>query len=134
VAGLLPTTSYDFEVLAANAAGTGAASSVTTASTASSNVAVTSITWNVVPSGSYAHGSGAIGVNVQVSPSNAPVELGFSTSETIPPQNWTAGSYVNSDLWGAYVDTPSSAGTWYAWAEGVNGSMPTVFPTGFVVT
>src|ERR1700690_4381276 len=24
---------------------------------------------------------------------------------------------VNTDLWGAYVPTPPSAGSWYAWAE-----------------
>ena len=41
---------------------------------------------------------------------------------------------VNSDLWGAYVSTPASAGTWYAWVEGTDGSKPTVCPTPFTVT
>jgi hypothetical protein len=41
---------------------------------------------------------------------------------------------VNSSLWGAYVNTPSVSGTWYAWTEGTDGSMPTAFPTGFAVT
>ncbi len=132
--GLLSDTSYDFEVLAVNAAGTGPASSVVTASTASPSISVTSVIWNVTPSGSYMHGNGAIGINAQVSPSNAPVQFGFSTSLTVPPTSWTVGSYVNSNLWGAYVNTPSVAGTWYAWVEGTNGSTPTVYPTGFLVT
>jgi hypothetical protein len=43
-------------------------------------------------------------------------------------------AYVNTNLWGAYVPTPSVAGTYYAWAEGTNGSSPTVYPTAFSVT
>ena len=43
-------------------------------------------------------------------------------------------TYVNSDLWGAYVSTPASAGSWYAWVEGTDGSKPTVYPTPFIVT
>ncbi len=43
-------------------------------------------------------------------------------------------AYVNTNLWGAYVNTPSVPGTWYAWAEGTDGSTPTVYPTGFSVT
>jgi hypothetical protein len=41
---------------------------------------------------------------------------------------------VNTDLWGAYVSTPATAGTWYAWVEGIDGSKPTVYPTPFTVT
>lgn len=41
---------------------------------------------------------------------------------------------VNTDLWGAYVATPSVAGTWYSWVEGTDGSLPTVYPTPFSVT
>jgi len=41
--------------------------------------------------------------------------------------------YVNTDLWGAYVPIPATAGTWYAWCEGTDGSAPTVFPTAFAV-
>jgi hypothetical protein len=134
VTGLSSDTSYDFEVVAVNAAGPGPASNVETASTTAAGVSVTSITWNVTPSGSYLHGNGAIGINAQVSPSSAPVQFGFSTSSTVPPTSWTLGSYVNTNLWGAYVNTPSVAGTWYAWVEGTNGSMPTVYPTAFSVT
>jgi len=132
--GLVSATSYDFEVLAANSAGTGPASGVATASTAAAGTSVASCTWNVTPSGSYTHGSGSIGINAHISPSSAPVQFGFSTSPTVTPTGWTAGNYVNTDLWGAYVSTPSLPGTWYAWVEGTDGSAPTVYPTGFTVT
>jgi hypothetical protein len=42
-------------------------------------------------------------------------------------------AFVNTNLWGAYVNTPATAGTWYAWTEGINGSLPTVYPTPFTV-
>jgi hypothetical protein len=40
---------------------------------------------------------------------------------------------INSNLWGAYVPTPATAGTWYTWAEGLDGSAPTVSSTSFLV-
>lgn len=43
-------------------------------------------------------------------------------------------AYVNTNLWGAYVSTPATAGTWYAWVEGIDGSLPTVCPAPFTVT
>jgi len=130
---LLSATGYDFEVVAVNVAGAGPASTIATASTIAASNSVTSIAWNIVPSGSYSHGVGAIGVNAQNLPSNAPVQFGFATSLTVPPTTWTAGTYVNTNLWGAYVNTPSATGTYYAWAEGTDGSNPTVYPTSFSV-
>ena len=41
---------------------------------------------------------------------------------------------VNSNLWGQYLPTPAIAGSWYGWAEGTDGSSPTVYPTPFTVT
>jgi hypothetical protein len=41
---------------------------------------------------------------------------------------------VNSDLWGQYVPAPPTPGSWYAWAEGTDGSTPTAFATSFTVT
>ncbi len=43
-------------------------------------------------------------------------------------------SSVNTDLWGAFVPIPATAGTWYAWCEGSDGSTPTVYATPFTVT
>jgi Fibronectin type III domain len=133
VTGLAAGTTYDFQVSAVNATGSGQASAVTSASTVSASGTVTSVTWNMVPSGSYTHGVGSIGVNAHVNPANATLQFGFSTSSTTPPPNWTVATYVNTDLWGAYVSTPATAGTWYAWVEGTDGSHQTVFPTAFTV-
>ncbi len=134
ISGLSANTSYDFSVVAVDASGSGPLSAVVTASTAAQSDAITSIVWNVTPSGSYTHGTGAIGVNVHVTPATAAVQFGFSTSATIAPSSWTAGSFVNTDLWGAYVPTPATAGTWYVWAAGTDGSAPTVYTTAFTVT
>jgi hypothetical protein len=41
---------------------------------------------------------------------------------------------VNSDLWGQYVPTPATAGSWYVWVEGSDGSCPTVSSTPFTVS
>lgn len=133
VSSLSPSTNYDFIVAGVNSAGNGPNSSVVMASTPAEAQSVTSITWNVTPSGSYTHGSGAIGVNAQVSPASSPIQFGFSTSASTPPSSWTAAILVNTNLWGAYVTTPATAGTWYAWAEGLDGSALTVYPTPFTV-
>jgi hypothetical protein len=134
VTGLAAETAYDFQVSAMNSAGSGQPSTVASAITASASSAVTSVTWNIVPSGTYSHGAGSIGVNVHVNPANAPVQFGFSTSSATPPANWTIATYVNTDLWGAYVSAPATAGSWYAWVEGTDGSRQTVYPVAFTVT
>jgi hypothetical protein len=134
VPNLTANTSYDFSVLGVNAGGLGPISAIVTATTPSPAGSVASIVWNVPPSGSYMHGSGAIGVNAHVTPPSAAIQFGFSTSVTSAPVSWTAGSLVNTNLWGAYVPTPASAGIWYAWAAGVDGSNPTVYSTPFTVT
>ena len=41
---------------------------------------------------------------------------------------------VNTNLWGQYVPTPPTPGSWYVWAEGTDGSHPTIYPTSFPVT
>lgn len=133
VTGLAAATQYDFCVLATNAEGNGAASTTISATTlAGGNV--TSISWNLPPSGPYTAGSGTIGVNVLVTPAAAAVQFGFSTSATSAPTTWTAGTHANTNVWAAYVPTPAAAGAWYAWAEGTDGSSPTVYPTSFSVT
>lgn len=95
---------------------------------------VTSILWNIVPSGSYPAGSGSIGVNAHVSPPTAPIQFGYSQSTTLPPTSWTAAILVNTDLWGAYVPIPTTSGTWYIWGEGLDGSCQTACATSFTVS
>ena len=135
VTGLAAATSYDFQVFGTNATGAGPASIVVTRATAAAGAgSVTGVTWNMVPSGNYVHGAGSIGVNAHITPGTAAVQFGFSTSATVPPSNWVVANYVNTDLWGSYVSTPSSPGIWFAWVEGVDGSYPTVYSTPFTVT
>lgn len=133
VTGLSAGSSYDFEVLASNAAGTGTPSAVFTASTNSASGSVTAVTWNLVPSSSYTHGTGSVAVNAHITPATAPVQFGLSTSTTTQPAVWVAGSNVNTDLWGAYLPTPTSTGSYYVWVSGTDGSYPTVYPTSFAV-
>lgn len=132
--GLTAATSYDVQVSATNNTGTGTPSTVFTATTLAATTSITSVTWNIVPTGPYVHGSGAIAVNAHIVPATAPVQFGFSTSAATPPTGWTVANYVNTDLWGAYVPTPPSAGIWYTWVEGADGSLPTVYPSPFTVT
>jgi hypothetical protein len=134
VSGLSSSTGYDFQVLAVNSGGAGQPSSVATGTTTAIAGAVTGVTWGMVPSGSYTHGSGSIGVNAHITPATAAVQFGFSTSAVTPPSSWVVATHVNTDLWGAYVSTPATAGTWYAWVEGTDSSDPTVYPTPFTVT
>lgn len=133
ISGLLASTSYDFEVIGVNQAGAGPASLAVTAVTLGSSQSVSSITWNLLPSGTYTHGSGVIGVNAQIAPASAPVQFGFSLSTTTPPATWTTAVLVNTNLWGAYVPTPPTAGTWYVWGQGLDGSDRTVSPASFTV-
>jgi Fibronectin type III domain len=132
--GLTASTAYDFQVYALNGGGAGPLSATASASTTVPPGSVISVTWNLAPTGPYAHGVGSIGVNAHINPSTAAVQFGFSPSATARPSTWVVANYVNTDLWGAYVSTPASAGTWYAWVEGTDGSTPTVYPTPFTVT
>ena len=134
VTGLAAGTAYDFQVYAVNGGGAGLPSVVASATTMAVPGAVISITWQTTPSGSYPHGAGSLGVNAHINPGSAPVQFGFSNSTTVRPTSWTVATYVNSDFWGAYVPTPPSAGTWYAWVEGLDGSTPTPSLAGFTVT
>jgi hypothetical protein len=134
VSSLAPATSYDIQVTASGSNGSGPPSSIITAVTTQSSGLVTSITWNMVPSGSYAHGSGVIGINAHVNPGTATIQFGFSTSTNTAPTAWLTATYVNTDLWGQYMPTPATAGMWYAWAEGTDGSAATAYPTPFTVT
>lgn len=133
VTGLSTSTSYDFAVFASNAAGAGASSTPVTATTSAAAGAVSLVTWNLLPSGPYAVSSGSIGINAHVSPATAAIQFGFSQSTSTQPASWTTALHINTDLWGAYVPTPGVAGNWYVWAEGTDGSAPTVSPTPFAV-
>jgi hypothetical protein len=133
VTSLASATSYEFRVYAVGDGGTGASVGTVSATTLAPTGAVSSIVWNLTPTGPYTKGVGSIGVNVLVTPATAMVRIGFSTSSTMKPSSWITATYVNTNLWGAYIPTPSTAGAWYAWAEGTDGSASTVLATPFTV-
>src|SRR5271166_840736 len=85
ISGLQAATSYDFSVFGVSASGAAPASSTVTAVTQTASASVSSITWNLVPSGSYTHGSGAIGINAHVAPATSAIQFGFSLSDSTPP-------------------------------------------------
>ncbi len=117
VSSLVSASSYDFQVTATTSAGSGPPSAVSTALTAQAVGLVTSITWALVPAGSFVDGTGAIGVNAHVNPATAALQFGFSTSQTVPPTSWMAGVHVNSDLWGQY-SSDSDNGRFVVWLGG----------------
>ena len=131
---LSPSTAHDIQVTASNSAGSGAASALVTATTAAVVGLVSGISWNLPPIGPYQHGNGVLGLNVHVTPAAAPVQFGCSPSSTVLPTSWVAAVHIHTDFWGAYVPVPATAGTWYAWAAGTDGSAPTVYATPFTVT
>lgn len=133
ISGLQAGTSYDFTVAGMNSSGVGPVSSVVVATTASAARSVNSINWNLLPNGVYSRSNLSIPVNAHVSPATSPVQFGFSSSATVPPTSWLLANPVNTDLWGAYMPTPSSSGSWYVWGEGVDGSCVTVYATPFLV-
>ena len=128
ITGLIPVTSYDIQVIASNDSGSGPPSAPVTTTTAQAAGLVISISWNWIDPQ-----VGSIGGNVHVNPATAQVQFGVSQSAVTPPTVWVAGNRINTDLWGAYV-TPASAGSWYLWAEGTDGSTPTVYATPFIIT
>lgn len=133
ISGLTAATSYDFEVLGVNASGSGPVSEIATVLTSAAADSITSITWNVLPSGPYTAGSGSIAVNAHVSPASSAIQFGLSSALADPPPSWTAATFVNTNLWGAYLAVPATAGTYYLWAEGLDGSAATTSASAIVV-
>jgi hypothetical protein len=86
------------------------------------------LTFDTVPSGSYAPSQPNVGVNATLAPGTAAtgVNFGFSTSATVAPTSWTAGILVNTEntgdtFWGAFVTMPATAGTYFCWAQTADG-------------
>jgi hypothetical protein len=131
---LNPSQSYDWQITAVGSDKSTATSPLALYSTTGPLGSVNSIVWNSVPSGPIMHGTGVLAVNVHASPSTAPVMFGMARSLTTLPSSWVDGSFVNSDLWGAYLPTPDSAGIWYVCCQGLDGSFSTFYPTGIQIT
>ncbi|MBU6448058.1 MAG: hypothetical protein KGQ26_00380 [Rhodospirillales bacterium] len=77
------------------------------------------------PGGSYAHGSGTIGLNGSVSPAQAMgTQVSLSTSNTTAPASgWQAASIIDSNaLWAVYYTTPAEVGNYYIWVQTTAGA------------
>ncbi|MBW4023631.1 MAG: hypothetical protein HIU92_10930 [Proteobacteria bacterium] len=101
----------------------------TVTSGGSSTPSGVTVTFQTAPSGSYAAGQANIGVSGTLHPGNAApgLQFGFSTSASVAPSSWTAATLVNTEsngdtFWGAYVTMPTTAGTYYCWAQAVGGA------------
>jgi hypothetical protein len=87
-------------------------------------VGSTDVTLGTAPSSAFV--GVALVVSGTVTPPDAAVQVGFSTSATAPPAVFSAAS-VTSGQWSATV-TPGAVGTAYLWAEQINN------PASFVVS
>jgi hypothetical protein len=89
------------------------------------------------PGGSYAHGTGTIGINGSVSPAqDVPTQVALSTSGTIVPSTgWQAATIINSNtLWAIYYTTPATAGNYYVWVQTTAGTNTAVSSFTIAVT
>lgn len=98
---------------------------ISSGGSAGSNATLTFVT---APSGSYSAGQTGVGVNAILDAGSAAssVQFGISSSTTIAPLSWTAGSLVNTQsngdtFWGSYLTMPVTTGTYYCWAETGDG-------------
>lgn len=126
LSGLTAATSYDLEVIAANASGSGPASAVLTVTTAQAAqpVMLTPAAFWPQPGGPFTAGSGSIGINATVTPPGGFtfVQFGFSASNTAAPVAWTSAPLVTGSIYGAFVPTPAAAGSYYIWGEALDAS------------
>jgi hypothetical protein len=77
--------------------------------------------------GSYTHGSGTITCiadDLSTSGYTSPhsVEFGFTSNPGVAPSSWVPGGNYQTTLWSAYVPTPATAGTYYAWQQSLDAS------------
>jgi len=87
------------------------------------------------PGGSYAHGTGTIGLNGGISPAQAAaIQVALSTSNTTAPASgWQAANAIDfNEVWAIYYPTPATAGSYYVWVETTTGGSQTV--SSFTVT
>jgi hypothetical protein len=129
IAGLLPTTSYDFEVAAVNATGSSAWTAALTVSTGAVGTIYT-MSWNQAPPASWPIGvqhpinchvtpqpGATVGVNFYFSSSNS-----VNTASLVWPSRGSDGYPILTDVWGCYMTATLPAGTYYIWAVVQDGA------------
>jgi hypothetical protein len=109
-AAITPSAAGTFYIWAELAGAPG----VTAVSGAVTISAGSSVAFVMAPQNALA--SAAVGLNGTVSNSGAAVQVGWSTSNTVAPTSWTAMT-VSGTAWSGNLVAPSTAGTYYIWAE-----------------
>lgn len=128
VTGLSAATSYEFQVFAVNAGGSGTPSSTLTASTAAASNYLLTAGFQPVSGATATAGTGTVAANANDNSASvdgsktvpASVKFGMSTSNTTAPGSFTNGSqFSNSgrNYWAAFIPTPATAGTYFVWAR-----------------
>jgi hypothetical protein len=150
ITGLTAGTAYDYQVESVNAGGNSGWTATTTATPP--NYYLT----HYAPASGYTAVHGTNGIVAQVNDNSVSgdgshtepttVSVAWSTSNTVAPTTGlqTAGVYYDTqlvppqNLWGAYANGPTSAGTYYLWGFAYNQSgalvATCVSPFGFVFT
>jgi len=138
VTGLAGATAYEFQVFAVNAGGAGTPSSTVAASTlAAPSYLLTNGTMPAAGTTATA-GVSNIGVNCNDNSSvsdgsrtvPASVKFGFSTSNTVEPATFLAGSQTSANAhnyWARYIATPTTPGTYYTWCRAYDAGNNQVF-------
>jgi hypothetical protein len=150
VTGLTPGATYDFQVYATNAAGTGTAATLSSVATAAASNYVLTPGWLPATGSTWTSTASGIGVNANDNSASTdgghavPVSVAFvwSASNTISPtssqQPGAQFSNNGHNYWGAYVNGPGTPGNYFLWAiakdVGANVVAACVFPSAFTFT
>jgi hypothetical protein len=140
VTGLTGATAIDVEVQATNAAGSGAWSIITTATTRGASVAPA----NLVAASTQTHGasvapSGGVNLFAVAAPTAVTgASFAWSTSNTVVPTTGliAAGSDGQTNGWGQFFSAPAAPGTYYLWllAQGSGGTTGALVTSAITVT
>ncbi len=129
VGSLTAATSYDFQVFAVNAAGSGAVATVSASTIAGTSYVIKP--GFLPPASTYTHGQTGIGINMQCDPTppGSVLNFGWSPSATVAPTSWaTQATNFNVDFYGGYMTAPATAGTYYFWASTTDAAASYVSP------
>jgi hypothetical protein len=138
VTGLAGSTSYEFQVLATNAGGSGTPSNTVSATTPAAPNYLLTAGFQPTAGASFTAGSGTVPINVNDNSSTAAgshtapnsVRFAMSTSNTVTPSSWTSGTpFSNSgqNYWAVYYSTPATPGAYYYWAQARDAGGNVVF-------
>jgi hypothetical protein len=138
VTGLTGSTTYELQVLATNAGGSGTPSNTVSATTSAPPNYLLTAGFQPTAGATFTQGTGTVPVNVNDNSAGIDgshtvpnsVRFALSTSNSVTPATWTNGSaFSNSghNYWAAFVPTPATAGAYYYWAQARDAGGNVVF-------